>query len=65
MSTAPNHIQPPHFAPANNRGSDGGANGEPPAWLMEGGDPLDVDLLSEYLLDDGKAASSGMAFDFR
>jgi len=57
-------INPPLFAPA---GSTSGGNqpGDPPAWLMEGNDPLDVDLLAEYLLDDGKPAPNGMTFDFR
>lgn len=65
MSTAPNHIQPPMFASANNMAYTGNASGEPPAWLTEGSDPLDVDLLAEYLLDDGKAAPNGMTLDFR
>lgn len=64
MSTNHNYIQPPCFASANNN-NGGGRNGEPPAWLMEGSDPLDVDLLAEYLLDDGKQAPSGMTFDFK
>jgi hypothetical protein len=58
--SVPQNINPPMFASANNHpGSD------PPAWLMEGNDPLDVDLLAEYLLDDDKPAPNGMTFDFK
>ena len=57
-------INPPLFASANNR-SNGHQPGDPPAWLMDGSDPLDVDLLAEYLLDDGRPAPNGMTFDFR
>lgn len=56
-------INPPMFAAANNKTSSA-SPGDPPAWLMEGSDPLDVDLLAEYLLDDAKPAANGMAFDF-
>ena len=58
------NVNAPMFAAANNK-STGTSPGDPPAWLMEGSDPLDVDLLAEYLLDDGKPAPNGMTFDFR
>lgn len=54
----------PMFASANNQ-STSTQPGDPPAWLMEGSDPLDVDLLAEYLLEDGKLAPNGMTFDFK
>ncbi|CAB9521772.1 Blue-light-activated histidine kinase [Seminavis robusta] len=63
MSTSQN-VNPPMFASANNKSANGASPGDPPAWLMEGSDPLDVDLLAEYLLDDGKPAPNGMTFDF-
>ena len=63
MSTTQN-VNAPLFASANNK-SSGASPGDPPAWLMEGSDPLDVDLLAEYLLDDAKPAPNGMTFDFR
>lgn len=51
------------FASANNKPAGNQQPGDPPAWLMEGNDPLDVDLLAEYLLEDGTPAP-GMTFDF-
>ena len=59
------NINMPFFSSANNQSSSGDQPGDPPAWLMEGSDPLDVDLLAEYLLEDGKPAPNGMTFDFR
>lgn len=59
------NINPPLFAAAHNSNPTGASPGDPPAWLMEGSDPLDVDLLAEYLLDDAKPAPNGMTFDFR
>ena len=62
MSTS--NMNMPMFASANNQ-STSTQPGDPPAWLMEGSDPLDVDLLAEYLLEDGKLAPNGMTFDFK
>lgn len=65
MSTSQN-VNAPMFASANNKNNSAQAQpGDPPAWLMDGSDPLDVDLLAEYLLDDGKPVPNGMTFDFR
>lgn len=58
------NINMPMFASAGNQSSNA-QPGDPPAWLMEGSDPLDVDLLAEYLLEDGKPAPNGMTFDFK
>lgn len=44
------NIQQPRFAAAGN--SDG-ADGDAPSWLLDSGDPLDVDVLADYLLEDG------------
>jgi len=58
----------PMFAPAHNTNQDGSQQqhdpGDPPAWLMDGNDPLDVDLLAEYLLEDDRPAPNGMTYDF-
>jgi hypothetical protein len=58
------NINEPRFAPAGNSKTSG-QPGDPPSWLLDGSDPLDVDILAEYLLDDEKAAPNGMTFDFK
>lgn len=57
--------QMPLFAPASTGNSQAQISEEAPSWFMDSEDPLDVDLLAEYLLDDvGGATSSSKAMDY-
>lgn len=68
-STMPQTVTLPVFGSAANQtsssgeGSNAGTNSE---WQMDNnGDPMDFDLLAEYLLEDSAASSSGLNFDFK
>ena len=54
MVTAPQDIQMPRFGKAGTGGNDGWGDG----------DGFDVDMLTEFLLNDGTLNSSGVTFDF-
>lgn len=58
----PSQIILPCFLPASKSSGDAAA---PQYDMFAGDDPLDFDLLAEYLLDDGMNTSSGSNFDFR
>eukprot|EP00428_Durinskia_dybowskii_P032180 CAMPEP_0170232596 /NCGR_PEP_ID=MMETSP0116_2-20130129/16039_1 /TAXON_ID=400756 /ORGANISM="Durinskia baltica, Strain CSIRO CS-38" /LENGTH=464 /DNA_ID=CAMNT_0010483381 /DNA_START=176 /DNA_END=1570 /DNA_ORIENTATION=- len=45
--------------------SEGAQNGTSTEWHMDsGGDPMDFDLLAEYLLEDNPSSTVGLSFDF-
>lgn len=45
--------------------SEGAQNGSSTEWHMDSsGDPMDFDLLAEYLLEDNPSSSVGLSFDF-
>lgn len=58
----PSEMILPCFLPASKSGGDKTLNSAPQSDIPLGDDPLDFDLLAEYLLDDG--VSSGPNFDF-
>jgi hypothetical protein len=64
MSTYLNMPQPSVTLPIF--GSSGQSQGDAGGWQMDAsGDPMDFDLLAEYLLDDSNENPSGVSFDFK
>jgi hypothetical protein len=56
----------PLFSSASAQAQQATADGGQSEWQMDsGGDPMDFDLLAEYLLDDGTGNTAGMSFDFK
>jgi hypothetical protein len=66
VATMPSDMMMPCFMPASQSASDQGNcdNGGLQDPGAVGDDPLDFDLLAEYLLDDGPSLP-GATFDFR
>ena len=65
--TMPQTVTLPIFGSASNQASstEGVNNGSNSEWQVDtNGDPMDFDLLAEYLLEDTAASSTGMNFDF-
>ena len=62
----PQAVQLPVFAASSGQNAEG-AQGTSADWQMDSnGDPMDFDLLAEYLLDDNPGASTGISFpEFR
>ena len=69
--TMPQAVTLPVFGSASNQnqpasaseGTQGGTNGE---WQIDSNnDPMDFDLLAEYLLEDNTTSSTGLNFDFK
>lgn len=55
----------PCFIPASQNASDSKAMGGDQDFNVSLEDPLDFDLLAEYLLDDGGSSNSSFTMDFR
>ena len=55
----------PCFIPASQNASDSKAMGGDQDFNISLEDPLDFDLLAEYLLEDGCSSNSGFTMDFR
>jgi hypothetical protein len=67
--TMPQAVTLPVFGSASNQasssaeGTQTGANSE---WQMDSSnDPMDFDLLAEYLLEDNPTSATGLNFDFK
>lgn len=66
--TMPQTVTLPVFGSANTQAPGDGAQGAAghSEWQMDSnGDPMDFDLLAEYLLEDSNAGVPGLNFDFQ
>jgi hypothetical protein len=65
----PQAVTLPVFGSASNQASssaEGAQNGTNNEWQMDSSnDPMDFDLLAEYLLEDNTTSTTGLAFDFK
>lgn len=68
-SSMPPTVSLPVFGSASSHAhssSEGAQHGSHTEWHMDSsGDPMDFDLLAEYLLEDNPSSSVGLSFDFK
>mmetsp|Transcript_52479 Transcript_52479/g.147315 ORF Transcript_52479/g.147315 Transcript_52479/m.147315 type:complete len:491 (+) Transcript_52479:100-1572(+) len=64
--TMPEAVTLPVFGSASNQAAaEGNTSGTSSEWQMDSSnDPMDFDLLAEYLLEDNTTSSTGLNFDF-
>lgn len=65
--TMPEAVTLPVFGSASNQAAaEGNTSGTSSEWQMDSSnDPMDFDLLAEYLLEDNTTSSTGLNFDFK